>query len=81
MEPYRRSLFERFFGERDARGRPVYNLGLFGRSKKNWKSADAVVAGLYALTSHSVGGSQVLLISNDEGQSAKEKGVKSAVGL
>ena len=70
MEPYRRSLFERFFGKLDARGHPFYNLGLFGRSKKNWKSADAVVAGLYALTGESLGGSQVLLVSNDEGQSA-----------
>lgn len=68
LEPYRRDLFLRFFGEVDSYGHPRYNLGLFGRAKKNWKSADAVIAGCYALTSDSPSGTQVLMVANDEGQ-------------
>ncbi len=71
IEPYRRRLFERFFGETNSNGHLRYNLLVHGVGKKNYKTTDAVVAGLYALTSDSPGGSQVLLVSNDEGQSAE----------
>jgi hypothetical protein len=69
VEPYRLRLFEQFF-ERDADRRLRFNLGLFGRAKKNWKSADAVLAALYALMADSSGGNQVYLVANDEGQAA-----------
>lgn len=72
LEPYRRALFLQFFGEVDSYGYPRYNLGLFGRAKKNWKSADAVIAGCYALTSDSPSGSQVLIVANDKGQAADD---------
>jgi hypothetical protein len=72
VEPYRLRLFERFFDERDASGRPRYNLGLFGRSKKNWKSADLVLAALYALQSDSPSGAQCYLLANDEGQAGDD---------
>ena len=69
IEPYRMRIFEEFFN-RDTTGRLRFNLGLFGRAKKNWKSADAVLAGLYALMADSPGGNQVYLVANDEGQAA-----------
>ena len=51
VEPYRQRLFRQFFDTRDEQGRLRYNLGLFGRSKKNWKTADADLTALYALCS------------------------------
>ena len=48
IEPYRATIFEQalytFDGER-----PRYNLVLTGRAKKNWKSADLILAALYRL--------------------------------
>src|SRR5262245_40278266 len=49
VEPYRRRLFTEAFDTFDETGRPRYNLILTGRAKKNWKSADLVIAALYAL--------------------------------
>jgi len=72
IEPYRRALFVRFFDECDEDGRPRYNLGLFGRAKKNWKSADLVLAGLFALLTDSAGGNQVYLVANDQGQAGDD---------
>ena len=48
VESYRGEIFQRalytFDGER-----PKYNLILTGRAKKNWKSADLILAALYKL--------------------------------
>ena len=52
VEPYRRRIFQQFFS-RDEQGRLRYNLGLFGRAKKNWKTTDLVSAALFALVSDS----------------------------
>jgi hypothetical protein len=69
VEPYRRRLFEAAFDAVDADGRPRYNLVLAGRAKKNWKSADLVLAALYSLVANdSPGGNQCYLLANDEGQ-------------
>jgi hypothetical protein len=57
-----------FFDERNGDGAPQYNLGLFGRAKKNAKTLDLVLACWYALLSDCPGGSQVYLVANDEGQ-------------
>ena len=43
----------------------AYNLGLFGRGKKNWKTADLALASLYALMADSPGGNQVYIVAND----------------
>ncbi len=72
IEPYRRSLFEDFFAWDAASGCYRYNLGLFGRAKKNWKTADAMLACLFALMADSPGGNQVYLVANDEGQAADD---------
>jgi hypothetical protein len=69
VEPYRAHLFERFFTERLDDGRPHYNLGLFGRAKKNWKTADLVLACLYALIAD---GTQIFIVANDEGQAGDD---------
>ncbi len=68
MEPYRLRLFERFFDTFDESGRLAYNLALCGRAKKNWKTADLVLACFYALFSDSPAGSQVYIVANDEDQ-------------
>ena len=68
VEPYRRPIFEAFDAvEPDGRAR--YNLGLVGRAKKNWKSADLVLMGLTALLANDAPhGNVVYLLANDEGQ-------------
>jgi hypothetical protein len=65
IESYRRDIFERalyaFDGER-----PKYNLVLTGRAKKNWKSADLILAALYRLLAwKSPGGNQCYGLAND----------------
>ncbi len=68
VEPYRRRIFEAF-DTVEADGRARYNLGLVGRAKKNWKSADLVLKGLAALLANdSPDGNVVYLLANDEGQ-------------
>ena len=68
VEPYRRRIFEAFDAV-EADGRARYNLGLVGRAKKNWKSADLVLKGLAALLANdSPHGNVVYLLANDEGQ-------------
>lgn len=48
MEPYRLRLFNQFFN-RDVDGRLPFNLRLDGRAKKNWKTTDLVLGGLYCV--------------------------------
>jgi len=73
IEPYRLALFARFFDERDSEGRPLYNLGLWGRAKKNWKTSDLMLAALFALVGNDEpGGNQVYVLANDEGQAADD---------
>ena len=73
IEPYRRELFMRALYEFNDDGTPRYNLMLAGRAKKNWKSCDLILAGLYKLLiSEAPQGSDVLLIANDEGQAGDD---------
>ena len=44
IEPYRRRIFEMLLYRVEPDGRVRYNLALTGRAKKNWKSADLVLA-------------------------------------
>jgi hypothetical protein len=70
IESYRQRLFVRFFDERDEAGRLRFNLGLFGRAKKNWKSADLALAALYCLASEPPTGydSDCYVLANDGDQ-------------
>ncbi len=73
LEPYRQRLFEAALDGLGSDGRPAYNLVLTGRAKKNWKSADLVLASLFALVANdSPGGNQCYLLANDEGQAADD---------
>ena len=68
LEPYRRQIFTDALDTFDENGCPRYNLILSGRAKKNWKSADLVLAALWALIKNSPGGNQIYLLASDEGQ-------------
>lgn len=72
LEPYRRRLFTEALDARDPDGRLTYNLVLAGRAKKNWKSADLVLAGLSCLMTDSPAGNQCYLLANDEDQAGDD---------
>jgi len=68
IEPYRRAIFEQALYLFDGT-RPKYNLILTGRAKKNWKSADLILAALYRLLVwNSPGGNQCYALGNDLAQ-------------
>lgn len=71
IEPYRRELFTRF-GLRDALGRVDFNLVLSGRAKKNWKTTDLMLGGIYAVVVDSPGGNQGYVVANDEDQAGDD---------
>ena len=83
IEPYRRRLFTAALdtfrtgiiaGIFGGTPRPAYNLVLAGRGKKNWKSADLVLAGLYCLIGRRDAhqGNDGLILGNDEAQAADD---------
>ncbi|MBI4346858.1 MAG: hypothetical protein HY553_08380 [Elusimicrobia bacterium] len=72
LEPYRRRLFSEALEARDPDGRLRYNLIVAGRAKKNWKSADLVLAALYALLTSSPSGNECYLLANDEDQAGDD---------
>ncbi len=66
IEDYRKQIFMDSLYSFDATGRPVHNLVLCGRAKKNWKTADLVLAALYKLLCwESTGGNQCYVLAND----------------
>ncbi|MFH0295663.1 hypothetical protein AAFX91_00265 [Bradyrhizobium sp. 31Argb] len=73
IEDYRKDIFHKAFDTYRDDGIPQYSMVLAGRSKKNFKSADLVLGGLYSLTCReSPQGSDVLLVGNDEDQAAAD---------
>ncbi len=73
LEPYRQAIFREALDARDSQGHPRYNLVLCGRGKKNWKSADLILAALYRLLVwESRGGNQCYLFANDLGQAGDD---------
>lgn len=70
VELYRSKIFDQALYSFDADGRPTHNLVLAGRAKKNWKSADLILAALYRLLAwKSQGGNQCYVLANDLDQS------------
>ncbi len=66
IERYRQRIFEQALYSFDEDGRPTYNLVLAGRGKKNWKSADLILVGLYRLLAwKSASGNQCYCLAND----------------
>src|SRR5579863_8022491 len=73
VEPYRRRLFQSALDTVGPDGLPAINFVLAGRGKKNWKSADLVLAALYKLViSDTPQGSDGFILANDEGQAADD---------
>lgn len=73
IEPYRRRIFEDALYTFDAAGYPKYNRVLCGRAKKNWKSADLILAALYKfLVWPSPAGNDCFILANDEEQAADD---------
>jgi hypothetical protein len=73
IEPYRRDVFTKVLDERRPDGTPVYNLAVIGRAKKNWKSADLVLAGLYCLLiRRAPQGNGGFVIASDEDQAGDD---------
>lgn len=73
IEPYRREIFERTLFDFDDDGVPVANFVLCGRGKKNWKSADLILAALYRfLAWPSAAGNDAFVLANDEKQAGDD---------
>ena len=73
IDPYRARIFTEALYTFDDDGRPTYNEVLVGRAKKNWKSADLVLAAFYRfLNWPSAAGNDCFLLANDEGQAADD---------
>jgi hypothetical protein len=81
VEPYRREIFSKALDTVGPDGRPAYNMLLAGRSKKNWKSADLILAALYKLViAEAVQGNDALVLANDEGQAADDLALATKAG-
>jgi hypothetical protein len=67
IEPYRRAIFAK------ALDSGAYTLTLAGRGKKNWKSADLVLAALYCFViRRSVFGNDGYILANDQDQAGDD---------
>jgi hypothetical protein len=74
IEPYRAKLFTEALYTFGADGRLRYNLVLSGKAKKNWKSADLVLACFYRFFAWPNPGDAYLL-ANDEDQAGDDLGL------
>ncbi|MEA1649207.1 hypothetical protein UAJ10_09270 [Nitrospirillum sp. BR 11164] len=73
IEPYRRAIFERALYTFDGKGLPVANLVLSGRAKKNFKTSDLILAGLYRfLAWPSSQGNDCFILANDADQAGDD---------
>jgi hypothetical protein len=73
IEPYRRAIFTKALDTFGPDGLAQYNMVVCGRGKKNWKSADLILAGLYKFViSQSHQGDDAFIVGNDEGQAADD---------
>jgi hypothetical protein len=76
IDPYRRDLFTAALDTFRPDGVPKYNFVLAGRGKKNWKSADLVLAALYCLDiRETVQGNDCFILANDEDQAGDDLGL------
>jgi hypothetical protein len=73
IEPYRQRLFTLALDSVGPDGLPTYNMVLAGRGKKNWKSADLVLAAIYSLLiPEALQGNDCFILANDEGQAGDD---------
>ena len=73
IEPYRRTILNDALFTFDSDGAPRYNFVVCGRAKKNWKTTDLILAGLYRfLAWPSDKGNDCFILANDEGQAGDD---------
>ncbi len=73
IEPYRREIFTRALDSYGPSGVPICNLVVAGRAKKNWKTSDLILAGLYCfVVRESAQGNDCWILANDEGQAGDD---------
>ena len=73
IEPYRRETFARVLYTFDPDGRPCYDRAFIGRAKKNNKTTDLMLSGLYRLLAwQSPAGNDSFILANDEGQATDD---------
>jgi hypothetical protein len=75
IEPYRRKILSEALFTFEGDGKtPRYNLVLTGRGKKNWKTADLILAAFYRffVWDSGVAGNDCFLLANDEGQASDD---------
>jgi hypothetical protein len=83
IDPYRRDIFTRALDTFRPDGVPEKNFVLCGRGKKNWKSADLVLAALYCLDIREGGaqGNDCYILANDEDQAGDDLGLAKKLVL
>jgi phage terminase large subunit-like protein len=73
IEPYRQRILTEVLWTFGDDGAPVYSMAVNGRAKKNWKTGDLTLAGLYKfLAWPSPAGNDSFILANDEGQAADD---------
>src|ERR1700689_2880746 len=73
IEPYRRKILTDVLWTFGDDGAPTYNMALCGRAKKNSKTSDLALAGLYRfLAWPSPQGNDCFVLANDEGQAGDD---------
>ena len=73
IEQYRRTIFTKALDTFDKHGRPLFNIVLAGRGKKNAKSLDLILAALFVLViRRSVQGSDGYILANDSDQAGDD---------
>jgi hypothetical protein len=76
IDPYRKTIFTAALDTFRPDGIPQYNFILAGRGKKNYKSADLVLAALYCLDiRESIQGNNCLILANTEDQANDDLGL------
>ncbi|WP_342711437.1 hypothetical protein AAFG13_06085 [Bradyrhizobium sp. B124] len=73
IEPYRQDIFRKALDSYKPDGKPTYNFVLAGRGKKNSKSLDLILAGLFILICREdPRGSDALIVANDSDQAGQD---------
>lgn len=73
IDEYRQRIFEHALNAYDADGWPQFSMVLTGRAKKNWKSADLILAAFYRfLAWESAQGNDCYILANDEEQAGDD---------
>ena len=73
IEPYRQKIFRDVIDTMRPDGSPQYNQALLGRGKKNFKSADLILAGFFCvIVRRAIQGNSAMVIAGDEAQAGDD---------